>query len=95
MDFYVQRGIQIAVLWILRYICHGLSTSTSHGATFGLIGNARKQLLKKLNTMPLGAVQTRSFIYMMSIDWRVGLWQLICIPFGFAAFAIMMSSTPK
>ena len=22
MDFYVQRGIQIAVLWILRYICH-------------------------------------------------------------------------
>ena len=87
--------------------------------------------MKKLNTMPLGAVQTRSsgeyknticdradqiettlahvvpeftanivgaaamFIYMMSIDWRVGLWQLICIPFGFAAFAIMMSSTPK
>ncbi len=58
--FYIQRGIQIGVLWILRYIFHGLSTSTSHKATFGLLGNARKLLLKKLGTMPLGAVQARS-----------------------------------
>lgn len=35
------------------------------------------------------------FIYMMHIDWRVGLWQLICIPAGFIAFSIMMASTPK
>ncbi len=129
--FYIQRGIQIGVLWILRYIFHGLSTSTSHRATFGLLGNARKLLLKKLGTMPLGAVQARSsgeykniicerveqievtlahvtpeftanligaivmFVFMINIDWRVGLWQLICIPAGFIAFAIMMSSTPK
>ncbi len=129
--FYIQRGIQIGVLWILRYIFHGLSTSTSHKATFGLLGNARKLLLKKLGTMPLGAVQARSsgeykniicervdqievtlahvtpeftanligaiamFVFMMNVDWRVGLWQLICIPAGFVAFAIMMSSTPK
>lgn len=131
LGFYVRRCVQIGVLWVLRYTFHGFSTYTSHGATFGLIGNARKQLLKKLSTMPLGAVQARSsgeykniicdradqveptlahvvpeftaniigaiamFIYMMSIDWRVGLWQLICIPAGFAAFAVMMSSTPK
>ena len=131
MDFYVPRGLQIGILWILRYAFHGFSTYSSHGATFGLIGNGRKLMLKKLNTMPLGAVQERSsgeykniicdrieqieptlahvtpeftanivgaiamFIYMMSIDWRVGLWQLICIPAGFIAFSIMMASTPK
>lgn len=131
MDFYVKRGVQIGILWCLRYVFHGFSTYSSHGATFGLIGNARKMLLKKLNQMPLGAVQARPsgeykniicdradqveptlahvvpeftanivgaiamFVYMMTIDWRVGLWQLICIPAGFIAFAIMMSSTPK
>ncbi len=130
-DFYIRRGVQIGILWVLRYAFHGFSTYTSHGATFGLIGNARKRILKKLSTMPLGAVQARSsgeykniicdradqveptlahvvpeftaniigaigmFVYMMNIDWRVGLWQLICIPAGFAAFAVMMSSTPK
>ena len=123
--------MQIGILWMLRYAFHGFSTYSSHGATFGLIGNARKKLLKKLNTMPLGAVQARSsgeykniicdradqveptlahvvpeftaniigaiamFIYMMHIDWRVGLWQLICIPAGLIAFAVMMASTPK
>ena len=131
LDLYIRRGVQIGILWVLRYAFHGFSTYTSHGATFGLIGNARKRILKKLSTMPLGAVQTRSsgeykniicdradqveptlahvvpeftaniigaiamFVYMMNIDWRVGLWQLICIPAGFVAFAIMMSSTPK
>jgi len=131
MDFYIHRGIQIGILWMLRYAFHGFSTYSSHGATFGLIGNARKKLLKKLNTMPLGAVQARSsgeykniicdradqveptlahvvpeftaniigaiamFVYMMHIDWRVGLWQLVCIPAGCIAFAVMMASTPK
>ena len=131
MGFFVRRGIQIGVLWILRYAFHSFSTYSSHSATFGLIGSARKALLKKLNSMPLGAVQSRSsgeykniicdrvdqiettlahvtpeftanivgavamFAYMMSVDWRVGLWQLICIPAGFIAFSIMMASTPK
>lgn len=131
MGFYMQRGIQIGILWMLRYAFHGFSTMSSHVATFGLIGSARKLMLKKLNTMPLGAVQSRPsgeykniicdrvdqieptlahvtpeftanivgaiamFVYMMSVDWRVGLWQLICIPAGFIAFSIMMASTPK
>ncbi|MBP3857521.1 MAG: ABC transporter ATP-binding protein [Ruminiclostridium sp.] len=131
IGFYIVRGIQIGILWVLRYAFHGFSTYNSHGATFGLIGNARKRILGKLSTMPLGAVQTRTsgeykniicdradqveptlahvvpeftaniigaiamFVYMMSIDWRVGLWQLICIPAGFIAFAVMMSSSPK
>lgn len=131
MTFYIRRGIQIGILWILRYAFHGFSTYSSHSATFGLIGSARKMLLKKLNTMPLGTVQSRTsgeyknticdrvdqievtlahvtpeftanivgaiamFLYMMNIDWRVGLWQLICIPAGFIAFSIMMASTPK
>ena len=29
----------------------------------------------------IGAVAM--FVFMMNIDWRVGLWQLICIPAGF------------
>ncbi|MCR5081911.1 MAG: ABC transporter ATP-binding protein/permease [Parasporobacterium sp.] len=131
IGFYIQRCVQIGLLWVIRYAFHGFSTYSAHASTFGLIGNARKKLLKKLNTMPLGAVQMRSsgeyksiicdradqieptlahvvpeftanivgaivmFIYMMTIDWRVGLWQLICIPVGIVAFALMMSSTPK
>ena len=131
MDFFIERGVQIGILWVLRYAFHSFSTYTSHGATFGLIGAARKMILKKLNTMPLGTVQGRSsgeykniicdrvdqieptlahvtpeftanivgavvmFAYMMSIDWRVGLWQLICIPAGFVAFSIMMASSAK
>ena len=131
MDFFIERGVQIGILWVLRYAFHSFSTYTSHGATFGLIGAARKMILKKLNTMPLGTVQSRSsgeykniicdrvdqieptlahvtpeftanivgavvmFAYMMSIDWRVGLWQLICIPAGFIAFSIMMASSAK
>ena len=59
MRFYMQRGIQIGILWMLRYAFHGFSTQSSHVATFGLIGTVRKTLLKKLNTMPLGSVQSR------------------------------------
>lgn len=131
MDFYIQRGVQIGLLWVLRYAFHAFSTATSHVATFGLISNGRRMLLKKLNTMPLGSVQERSsgeykniicdrieqtettlahvtpeftanivgaiamFAYMLSIDWRVGLWQLICIPAGLVSFAVMLSSNPK
>lgn len=35
MRFYIQRGVQIGILWILRYAFHGFSTYSSHGATFG------------------------------------------------------------
>lgn len=49
--------------------------------------------LWKFTANIIGAIAM--FIYMMTIDWRVGLWQLICIPAGFIAFAIMMSSSPK
>ena len=129
--FYMNRCIQIGILWIMRYAFHAVSTYSSHSATFGLIGRARKMLLKKLGTMPLGTVQSHSsgeyknticdrvdqieptlahvtpeftaniigavamFVYMMNVDWRMGLWQLVCIPAGFIAFAIMMASTPK
>ncbi len=131
LSFFIKRGIQIGVLWILRYAFHAVSTYLSHSATFRLLSSARKMILKKLNTMPLGAVQNRSsgeyknvicervdqmeitlahitpeftanimgaivmFIYMMSIDWRVSLWQLICIPAGLIAFSVMMASSPK
>lgn len=48
MDFYIQRGVQIGLLWVLRYAFHAFSTATSHVATFGLISNGRRMLLKNL-----------------------------------------------
>ncbi len=43
-------------MWLLRVLFHALSTSCSHVATFAVLGNIRKQLLK-LERMPLGEVQ--------------------------------------
>ena len=34
LDLYIRRGVQIGILWVLRYAFHGFSTYTSHGATF-------------------------------------------------------------
>lgn len=48
-----------AVFWLIRCLCHSLSTSCSHLATFTVLGNIRKQGLEKLAKMPLGAVQAR------------------------------------
>lgn len=35
------------------------------------------------------------FIYLMIIDWRIGLWSLITLPIGLTLFAAMMSTSPK
>lgn len=43
-----------AVLWILRYIFHGISTSLSHKSTFAVISGVRKRLTKKLVKLPMG-----------------------------------------
>ena len=49
----------MAVFWLLRVLCHSLSTAQSHKATFAVLGNIRTQCLEKLSRMPLGDVQAR------------------------------------
>lgn len=50
----------MALCWVLRYLLHSISTILSHHATFYVLANTRTRLLKKLSTLPLGAVLDRS-----------------------------------
>ena len=54
---YLWPCIYMAILWGLRVLFHGISTTFSHKATFAVLGNIRKQSLHKLQNMPLGDVQ--------------------------------------
>ena len=35
------------------------------------------------------------FVYLMHVDWRVGLWSLVTVPVGLAFFTVMMMKYPK
>lgn len=35
------------------------------------------------------------FIYLMIVDWRVGLWSLVTLPIGLVLFGIMMAKMPR
>ena len=48
--------IALTVLWLLRVVFHGISTSFSHSATFQVLGNIRKKTCDKLSRLPLGYV---------------------------------------
>lgn len=48
-------GIML-VLWLGRVICHSISTTFSHKATFEVLGNIRKRVCDKLSKLPLGYV---------------------------------------
>ncbi len=54
--YYLVQCLLIAVFWAGRVLCHGVSTSFSHQATFHVLANVRKQCTDKLARMPLGAV---------------------------------------
>ena len=61
MDFAMYREdlIALAVVWLIRVLCHGISTTLSHKATFSVIGNVRKKGLLKMEKMALGDVQNK------------------------------------
>lgn len=59
-SFYRTRCLLLVLLWGCRVLCHALSTSTSHRATFAVLGEIRKRALDQLTRMPLGAVLTQS-----------------------------------
>ncbi len=75
-----QKHIQLAVGIYERKTGHQVEPTLAH-------------VVPEFTANIIGAIAM--FIYMMHIDWRVGLWQLICIPAGLIAFAVMMASTPK
>ena len=60
-DFSSYTGpcLYLAVLWALRVLFHGISTTFSHRATFEVLGNIRRKALKKLEHMALGDVQSK------------------------------------
>ena len=35
------------------------------------------------------------FVYLMLVDWRIGLWSLITVPVALVLFAVMMAKSPK
>ena len=58
--FYLSRCLIMAALWLGRVLFHALSTTTSHKATFAVLGEIRKKCLEKLTRMPLGTVLEQS-----------------------------------
>ena len=58
--FYVARLLVMGALWVGAAIFHALSTSSSHKATFHVLGTMRKRACDKLARMPLGDVMARS-----------------------------------
>jgi len=118
--------IKMAVFWLLCRVCHAVSTTLSHAATFEVLANIRRQLTEKLSKLPLGSVLSQSsgtykniicervdsiettlahiipevlssafvpvalIVYMMTINWKLTLISLVCVPVGAGFFLIMM-----
>ena len=56
-EFYLHRGLVMAVFWVGRVVFHAISTTCSHKATFHVLGNIRKRVCDKLARVPLGIVK--------------------------------------
>ena len=52
--------IKMAIFWLLCRICHAISTTLSHAATFEVLANIRRQLTEKLSKLPLGSILSQS-----------------------------------
>ena len=60
LDFYLNRCLIMAGLWLGRVLFHSFSTAASHRATFAVLGEIRKRCMEKLTRMPLGTVMSQS-----------------------------------
>ncbi len=56
----LNRCMVMGLWWVLRYVLHAVSTTTSHHATFHVLASIRVRLMNKLATMPLGTVLDKS-----------------------------------
>ncbi|QQO07775.1 ABC transporter ATP-binding protein [Breznakiella homolactica] len=54
IPFYAAWCLWAAGFWVIRYLCHGVSTTLSHKATFAVISEVRLRLTKKLTRLPMG-----------------------------------------
>lgn len=59
-SFYLSQCWIMAAFWLGRVLCHALSTTASHRATFVVLGEIRKRCMEKLTRMPLGTVLEQS-----------------------------------
>lgn len=60
INLYKSLCIMILVLFLIKEVAAGISTSISHTATFNSLGEIRNDISKKLFKMPLGDVLSRS-----------------------------------
>ena len=51
---YLIEGLWMAVFWAGRVLCHSISTTCSHKATFHVLGGLRRQMCDKLSRVSLG-----------------------------------------
>ena len=125
-SYYLKAVLLMGLCWVIRVTFHSVSTTLSHVATFNVLGGIRKQLCKKLSTIPLGSVLDDNsgsykniivervdsmettlahivpeftsnillpivmFVYLLTLDWRVGLSNLIPAVIGVGFAAVMM-----
>lgn len=60
MKFYLTQCMLITICWLVNKLFHAASTTMSHKATFGVLGEIRRRLTKMLSLMPLGDVLDQS-----------------------------------
>lgn len=54
ISYYLLSCLAMAIIWLLRYIFHCISTTFSHIATFSVISEIRLRLTSKLTRLPMG-----------------------------------------
>ena len=95
-SFYLSRCLIMAAFWLGRVLFHALSTSTSHKATFAVLGEMRKRCMEKLTRMPLGTVlEQSSGALKNTLIWRMGLASLATVPLGMFCYVFMMAGSAK
>ena len=56
INLYLGKCVWMAVFWGLRVLCHSISTTLSHKATFHVLSIIRKRVCEKLTRIPLGYI---------------------------------------
>ena len=56
LSYYLNQCLYMGIFWTMRILCHSISTTLSHKATFHVLGNIRKRVCDKLSRLPLGYV---------------------------------------
>ena len=60
IEFYFSTCLMILLMFVIKEVAAGISTTISHEATFNSLGEIRNDISNKLFKMPLGDVMSRS-----------------------------------